>query len=151
MPQNQSTRKVTVKSRKSRAQGQRIKVRSGLVRLGLRRRPRRVNALRTGVIQSTRQNFIPVSYSNQSKTRAHKYTVKHSEVVESSLNATGPKFSLMKRYDINPGNSIAFPWLHTIARCYDKYSFKKFSATFIPYVATTQVGDVCMTFIADPR
>jgi len=110
-----------------------------------------VNALRTGVIQSTRQNFIPVSYSNQSKTRAHKYTVKHSEVVESSLNATGPKFSLMKRYDINPGNSIAFPWLHTIARCYDKYSFKKFSVTFIPYVATTQVGDVCMTFIADPR
>jgi len=146
MPQNQSIRKVTVTSRKPRAQGLRSKV-----RLGLRKKPRRVNALRTGVIQSTRQNFIPVSYSNSSKTRAHRYIVKHSEVVESTLIATGAKFSLMKQYYLNPGNPTTFPWLHTIARCYDKYSIKKFSVTFIPYVATTQVGDVCMIFVADPR
>lgn len=103
------------------------------------------------MIENIRQNIVPVSYSNSSKTRAHRYIVKHSEVVESNLIATGNRFSLMKQYYLNPGNSTTFPWLHAIARCYDKYVVRRFSVTFVPYVATTQVGDVCMVFIADPR
>lgn len=145
LTKDQSKRKVTVKSRRPRAQAARPRVKP-------RSRRRLIQGVkRSGVIQNTRQNIVPVSYSNSSKTRAHRYIVKHSEVVESTLIATGSKFSLMKEYKLNPGNATTFPWLHTIGRCYDKYSIKKFSVTFIPYVATTQVGDVCMIFIADPR
>ena len=149
MSKNQSKRKVTNKSQQQRPRAQAARPRANV---RPRRRPRRVNNNpRSGVIQSMRQNYVPVSYSNQAKTKAHRYTVKHSEVIESTLVPTGAKFSLMKEYKLNPGSPTSFPWLHTIARCYDKYSIKKFSVTFVPYVATSQVGDICMIFIADPR
>lgn len=72
--------------------------------------------------------------------------IRHSEMVtniDSSLGFT------LTAYDINPGNSLLFPWLSTLSRAYEKYRFKGLVFSVVPtastYAASQALGQVALS------
>lgn len=50
---------------------------------------------------------------------------------------------------VNPGNTVMFPWLSTIAQNYDKYKFLALSFEYVPSCSTTTEGRVIMSIDTD--
>lgn len=74
------------------------------------------------------------------------YSITNKEFI-GTLNNKGnsgfyifPESSTTPGYDINPGNTVMFPWLSSIAKNYEKYRFTKLSFKFVSSCATTTDG-----------
>lgn len=52
-------------------------------------------------------------------------------------------------YRINPGNINLFPWLSTVACCFETYRFKRLVFDYVPSVPTTEQGNVLMSIDYD--
>jgi hypothetical protein len=71
--------------------------------------------------------------------------VKHCEFV--SVVASSATFAC-NRTPINPGLPI-FPWLQSLAANYDRYKWRKLSFYYVPAVASSQAGRMCLAFSKD--
>jgi len=74
------------------------------------------------------------------------FTVRHSEYLTDVDFSAG--FSLNK-LPINPGMSLAFPWLSSLANSYESYRIKNLSYSYVPQCATSQPGTVILAIDYD--
>lgn len=81
--------------------------------------------------------------------------VMNRELVGSLTAAATPNYQLLGKsndtpgYDLNPGNSILFPWLWSQAICYDKYRFHRCRFILVHGVGSSTNGRVHMGFDYD--
>lgn len=75
--------------------------------------------------------------------------VSHKEYV-ASLTGTSVPFLMLGNsafvpgYDINPGNTLLFPWLSKIAGGFEKFRFERLTFELVPHNPTTAAGAVFM-------
>jgi len=70
---------------------------------------------------------------------------------EQSFTVSGSTTFAATRYRINPGLSTRFPWLQLQAQGWEKYRFRRLSATFVPSAAAADtVGQTQMAWDYDP-
>lgn len=85
----------------------------------------------------SRKNGIPRMVTSPNGTS----TISHTEYfgeLKSDPSTVGAFFVTSR--PINPGSSVMFPWLSTIAPSYESYRFKSLSFLYEPSVATSMAG-----------
>jgi hypothetical protein len=90
----------------------------------------------------------PVAYSSPTLNTTPKVTqgykcsrIVHRELVTTiSGNTTFGSVAI----PLNPGLPTSFPWLSSVAECYEQYTFKKLRFHYITRVATTYTGSVLL-------
>jgi len=91
------------------------------------------------------------SSSNQT-TNKRGMTVSQSEYVAEVQVANAPNFNVTT-YPVNPGQSVLFPWLSSIARNYEKYEFLslrfEYKREVSEFATNGQTGKVIMSFDSD--
>lgn len=76
--------------------------------------------------------------------------VSHDEYVGDVITDTNNEFAY-DYYNINPGNSILFPWLSVIASRFESYRFSRFEATYRGMTSTSVGGAVILSVDYDPE
>lgn len=76
--------------------------------------------------------------------------VTHREYVTDVAAATTP-FAVSSSHVLNPGNSLLFPWLATIALRYETYRFLKLRFVYTARTSTSTAGSVIFTPDYDPN
>jgi hypothetical protein len=70
--------------------------------------------------------------------------VVHRELID-TMNSSGALFQVLKRYRCNPGSTLTFPWLSTIANSWETYRFKRLSFQSIARCPTTTSGSFLLS------
>jgi hypothetical protein len=60
-------------------------------------------------------------------------------------------FGIAHDLPVTPGNPDTFPWLHSIASCFEKYRFHRLRFEFVSSVPTTFFGSIMLMFDTDPQ
>jgi hypothetical protein len=83
-----------------------------------------------------------------SQVSASVIRVAHREYIHAIAGST--TFSASQTYAINAGLSTVFPWLGTLAQCYESYRFRQLKLVYQPNCATTTSGYVYIAVDFDP-
>jgi len=75
--------------------------------------------------------------------------IERSEIFDATVVATSAFTALS--YDINPGNSLVFPWLSAIARRFEEFEFTRLEFTYVGSCASTQTGRAVLAWDPDPE
>jgi hypothetical protein len=131
------------------------KVTSPLSRLSLSRpktqlvRAPRERKLRTPLEARSAPAAIGFEWNGLNNKQSPTNTViEHTEIIETSVTGS-VNYSVPYTYDINPGNSLAFPWGSGISRLFELYEFDYLEFFYTPSCATDTIGMVCLYFDPD--
>nr|UHS72232.1 MAG: putative coat protein [Tombusviridae sp.] len=83
------------------------------------------------------------------KNIANGVVITHSEMLASVITHGTTLTYNCTSLVANPGRSVMFPWLSTIAANYDKYRFRKLNVSFVTNQATSTAGKVGLGFDYD--
>lgn len=96
-----------------------------------------------------RQQGVAAAYSSSSKTnipniRASREScrITHRELL-TSISGTAA-FSVAKRYNLNPGLAISFPWLSTMATSWEQYKFHSLKFIYLTRTGSTTAGSMML-------
>ena len=92
----------------------------------------------------------PLAKSNRVTTPGRTTRIKHRELITSAMYPPA-EWDLKVSELINPGNPDMFPWLSSVAICYEKYKFHKLHFEIIPYNPTTVLGFYTSAIDYDPN
>jgi len=82
------------------------------------------------------------------KIRGGNTVICHTEFI--SAVSTTSAFSAL-RFPVNPGISSTFNWLYSVAGNYDRYRWLKLQFYYVPAIATSSSGRVCLAFSYDAQ
>ena len=77
--------------------------------------------------------------------------VKNREYVSSIAAFALDQFGPVLTHYMNPGNSVLFPWLSTIATRYEKYSFRKLKFLYVTRSSANNSGSIIFSPEYDPN
>jgi hypothetical protein len=111
------------------------------------KKARKPTYLGFGALQGTGGN-LGVGRTSSSVRSKRDMVIEESEYIAEVTVANEPNFNVVS-YAINPGNSTTFPWLSTIAKQFEKYSFEKLSFVYkkevSEFATNGQTGKVIMS------
>lgn len=103
---------------------------------------------RTRLVKAPSASSDVTSYGSASIVQMGRTArVSHTEMFAMALDGY-PTFDI-QYFDINPGNSILFPWLSLVAQAYEKYSFQSIDIHYIPSCGTATYGVQGVYFDSD--
>lgn len=111
------------------------------------KKARKPTYLGFGALQGTGGN-LGVGRTSSSVRSKRDMIIEESEYIAEVTVANEPNFNVVS-YPINPGNSTTFPWLSTIAKQFEKYSFERLCFVYkkevSEYATNGQTGKVIMS------
>lgn len=113
----------------------------------LQRRTRSRRAPRTERVSAPLANSS-VWRNSRPSAAGQTIRIRRTELVDVNIGQADDLFDA-QTMAINPGNSLAFPWLHNIARKYEMFRFHKLSYTYHGQCTTTSEMRVAIAFDPD--
>lgn len=82
------------------------------------------------------------------RSQGKAFTITHSEYFDVVSADTA---DVITNFLINPGNTLLFPWLATVAPAWEKYRFQYLAIEYVPSCSTATSGDLAMFVDFDPE
>lgn len=100
-------------------------------------------SLMTGVSAPASKSYSTSAGKPRFASKGGNCTITHREYVGIVSNSTGFSCSGL---ECNPGSTITFPWLSSMANNYDRYRWRKLGFSYVPSVSSATNGRLTLAF-----